>query len=362
MVAMRCAHATIAAAILLALVGHSEAADPPFALATEEFMVDAGDPGVQLYVRNKHPVDLTQVPSGHVLLYVHGATQPSEATFDLQLEGLSWMDYIASRGWDVYLMDARGYGGSTRSPELLQSDAIEAPIVSTDIKVRDAEAVIGFILKRRGEPRISLLGWSWGTIVVGAYAATHTDKVGSLVLHAPVWCQGSCEFDPHLAEARSDSSETRRELGLVVESSMEGARNRMQAGVPYDRRDELLPLESFAAWSAAALATDPVGATQTPPVLRVPPGVNQDSQASWDQGKSYYDPGKITAPTLVVVAEWDDSTPPDGAKALHDSLASSAHRRFVELKEGSHMMLLEKNRMSLFEAVQQFLDTASAPH
>ena len=357
---MRCAHATIGAAILLVLVGQSEAAEPPFALATEEFMVYAGDPGVRLYVRSKHPVDLTQVPAGHILLYVHGATQPSEATFDLALQGTSWMDYIASRGWDVYLMDARGYGGSMRSPELLQPDATKAPIVSTDIKVRDAEAVIGFILKRRGEPRISLLGWSWGTIVVGAYAATHTDKVGSLILHAPVWCQGPCEFDPHLA--RSDSIETSRELGLVVESSMEGARNRMQAGVPYDRRDELLPPESFAAWSAAALATDAVGATQAPPVLRVPPGVNQDTQAYWDQGKSYYDPGKITAPTLVVVAEWDDSTPPAEAKALYDSLANSADRRFVELKEGSHMMLLEKNRMSLFEAVQQFLDTASAPH
>lgn len=359
---MRCAHAGIAAAILLALVGQSEAAEPPFALATEEFMVEAGDPGVRLYVRNKHPFDLTQVPAGHILLYVHGGTQPSEATFDLPLEGTSWMDYIASRGWDVYLMDARGYGGSTRSPELLQSDAIEAPIVSTDIKVRDAEAVIDFILKRRGEPRISLLGWSWGTIVVGAFAASHTEKVGGLVLFAPVWCQGPCEFDPHLAEARPDATEAGRELGLVVESSMEGARNRMQAGVPYDRRDELLPPESFAAWSAAALATDPVGASQAPPVLRVPPGVDQDFQAFWDQGKSYYDPRKIAAPTLVVVAEWDDSTPPAGAKALYDSLANSADRRFVELKEGSHMMLLEKNRMSLFEAVQQFLDAASAPH
>jgi pimeloyl-ACP methyl ester carboxylesterase len=361
MVAMRCAHSGIAAAILLALVGQSEAAEPPFALATEEFMVDASDPGVRLYVRNKHPVDLTQVPAGHILLYVHGATQPSEATFDLPLEGTSWMDYIASRGWDVYLMDARGYGGSTRSPELLQSDAIEAPIVSTDIKVRDAEAVVDFILRRRGVSRISLLGWSWGTVVAGAYAATHADKVGSLILHAPVWCQGPCKFDPH-AQARSDSINTSRELGPVVESSMAGARNRMQAGVPYDQRDELLPPESFAAWSTAALATDPVGAAKALPVLRVPPGVSQDSQAYWDQGKPYYDPGKITAPTLVVVAEWDDSTPPAGAKALYDSIANSADRQFVELKKGSHMMLLEKNRKSLFEAVQQFLDTASAPH
>jgi esterase/lipase len=53
-------------------------------------------------------------------------------------------------------------------------------------------------------------------------------------------------------------------------------------------------------------------------------------------------------------------TPPDGARALHDALANSAGRRFVELKEGSHIIMLEKNRRALFEAVQQFLDGAGA--
>ncbi|HEV8389058.1 MAG TPA: alpha/beta hydrolase, partial [Dongiaceae bacterium] len=72
---------------MLVLVGQSDAAEPPLALVTEEFMVDAGDPGVQLYVRNKYPADMTRVPAGHILLYVHGATQPSEATFDLSLDG-----------------------------------------------------------------------------------------------------------------------------------------------------------------------------------------------------------------------------------------------------------------------------------
>lgn len=64
----------------------------------------------------------------------------------------------------------------------------------------------------------------------------------------------------------------------------------------------------------------------------------------------------ITAPTLVVVAEWDELTPPSGARALHEALANSAGRRLVELKEGTHAILIEKNRMALFEAVQQFLD------
>ncbi len=79
------------------------------------------------------------------------------------------------------------------------------------------------------------------------------------------------------------------------------------------------------------------------------------------RGKSYYDPTKITAPTLVVVAEWDGVTPPRSAKALHDALSNSAGRKFVELKEGSHIIMMEKNRMSLFEAVQQFLDVTNAP-
>jgi pimeloyl-ACP methyl ester carboxylesterase len=241
---MRDAQAGLVAAVLLALIGQAEAAEPPFALATEEFMVDADEPGVQLYVRNKHPVDPALMPAGHILLYVHGATQPSEATFDLQLEGLSWMDYIASWGWDVYLMDARGYGGSTRAHEFAQPDAIDAPVVSTDTKVRDAEAVIEFILKRRGEPRISLMGWSWGTVVVAQYAAIHADKINSLVLYAPVWCEGTCEFDP---QPEAGPASPNRELAPMAESSMAGARNRLQSGVPPDRSDELLPPAWFAA-------------------------------------------------------------------------------------------------------------------
>jgi esterase/lipase len=96
--------------------------------------------------------------------------------------------------------------------------------------------------------------------------------------------------------------------------------------------------------------------------MRVPAGISQDFQEYWEQGRSYYDPKKITAPTLVIVAEWDQVTPSTGAKGLYESLVNSADRRLVELKEGSHIIMLEKNRMSLFETVQQFLDAAAAPH
>src|SRR3954470_23678255 len=86
----------------------------PQALAIEEFMIPGADPGVQLYVRNKHPRGASRFSADNIVLFVHGATYPAETAFDLQLDGLSWMDYIASRGYDVYLVDVRGYGKSSR--------------------------------------------------------------------------------------------------------------------------------------------------------------------------------------------------------------------------------------------------------
>src|SRR3954470_24837663 len=62
------------------------------ALIAEEFMIPGADPGVQLYVRNKRPRDLATFKPDNIVLFVHGATYPSETSFDLQLEGLSWMD------------------------------------------------------------------------------------------------------------------------------------------------------------------------------------------------------------------------------------------------------------------------------
>src|SRR5512134_523579 len=79
-------------------------------LVTEDMMVKSPDPGIELYVRNKRPEGMTSFRPERTVLYVHGATYPASTAFDLRLDGLSWMEYIAARGYDVYLLDLRGYG------------------------------------------------------------------------------------------------------------------------------------------------------------------------------------------------------------------------------------------------------------
>ncbi|WP_082145789.1 alpha/beta hydrolase [Microvirga massiliensis] len=315
-------------------------------LVTEEFMI-AADPGTQLFVRNKRPEDTTQFAPERTLLFVHGATLPSEATFDFPLAGLSWMDFIAQHGWDVYLVDVRGYGRSTRPPEMDQPAASNPPVATTDVAVKDVGSAIDFILRRRGLSKLTVMGWSWGTVIVGAYTADHNDKVERLVLYAPVWLQSA----PPAATASRPS-------GAYIAAPPK--RERLQIGAPDDRKSDLMP--GFDAWSAVALATDPVGSKQNPPVLRSPAGVWQDFRDYWDIGKPYYDPARIKVPTLVIVAEWDGLTPPEQAQALFHKLPSGSDKRFVEIGEGTHLVMLEKNRMQLFREVQFFLDQVRQPN
>jgi len=65
----------------------------------EDTMVPALDPGIEIFVRNKRPADLANFRPECTVLYVHGATYPASTSFDLPLDGFSWMDYLATRGY-----------------------------------------------------------------------------------------------------------------------------------------------------------------------------------------------------------------------------------------------------------------------
>ena len=106
----------------------------------EEFMVPSGDAGINLYVRNKRLKSTTSFNKDNVVLFVHGATYPSETGFDLRLDGLSWMDVMAQQGYDVYLVDIRGYGKSTRPAIMDQPAADNKPFADSDTAARDYAA------------------------------------------------------------------------------------------------------------------------------------------------------------------------------------------------------------------------------
>ena len=118
---------------------------------------------------------------------------------------------------------------------------------------------------------------------------------------------------------------------MVDSRSGEGA---LVTGVPEDKKAALIPAGWFDAWADATFATDPDGAKMNPPVLRAPNGVVQDGADFFGAGKPYYDPAKITVPTLLVHAEWDRDTPPYMAQTLFPLLVNSPGKRYVAAGRG----------------------------
>ena len=336
----------LAGGIIAAMI--ATAATAQTQLVSEDIMVKSPDPGIEIFVRNKRPANMTSFRPERTLLFVHGATYPAETAFDLKLDGLSWMEYIAARGYDVYLLDVRGYGKSTRPKEMSQDAKANPPIVRGDTAVKDIGTAVDFILARRSIPRLNLLGWSWGTTLMATYTTQNNAKVERLVLYAPSWIRTTAS----LVQTGPGPTPAYRAV------SRDAALGRWMTGVPEDKKASLIPAGWFDAWADATFASDPEGAKMSPPVLRAPNGVVQDGLEFFGAGKPYYDPAQIKVPTLLIHAEWDRDTPAYMAQTLFPLLVNSPGKRYVQLAEGTHTIIMERNRMKLFQAVQSFLDEA----
>src|SRR5688572_18295434 len=207
-------------------------------IVMEETMVPS-EPGISVYVRNKRPASMTGFSAEKTVLFVHGATYPSETAFDLPLGGTSWMDYIARAGYDVYLVDVRGYGRSTRPPAMDQPATANPPFATTEEAVRDVSAAVDYILKRRGIQKLNLLAWSWGTVTMSWYTTQNNAKVNKLVLYAPLWIRTT----PSLVQAGAGPLPAYRTV------NMSQARGRWLTGVAPEKQKDLIPAGWFEAWA-----------------------------------------------------------------------------------------------------------------
>jgi pimeloyl-ACP methyl ester carboxylesterase len=284
-----------------------------------------------------------------ILLYVHGATYPSETAFDLQLNGLSWMDYIANQGYDVYLIDLRGYGKSTRPKEMDQPADQNAPIVRPETAVTDVGAAVDFILKRRAVSKINLLGWSWGTSVMGWYTTRNNDKVNKLVLYAPQWIRNT----PALTDSGG-------KLAAYRTVSKDAAKARWLTGVPENEKASLIPAGWFEAWADATFATDPVGSKSLRSCCALPMGWCKTAENIGVRAKCSTTRRESACPPPCSRGV-DQDLPSYMLHAYFAKLTNVPYKRYVEIGEGTHTVIMEKNRMQLFQAVQQFLDERLVP-
>lgn len=335
-------------------VAADPAAPPSPSLAVEDLHIPAADPGIELFLRSKRPREMRTYRSERTLLFVSGSTYPAETSFDLSLDGRSWMEEIALDGWDVWFVELRGYGRSTRPPEMDAPPEANPPVVRTEMAVRDLASAVEAIRARRGIERLSLLGWSWGTSITARYTIEHPGQVVRLALYGPRWLR------PGQGSGTGPWAAEQTPLPSYRRVTATEAHAHWLDGVPDAHGADLIPPGWFERWASATWATDPQSGRSDPPALRAPNGTMADVREFWDRGRPVYDPARITVPTLVIGAEWDRDTPPAMRQALFPLLVNAPDKRYVELGRGTHMICLERNRYALFGAVQAFLNEAGS--
>jgi len=152
---------------------------PALKIARQDFFVPS-EAGIQLFVREvaarNSSSDVTPI------LLIHGARVPGLASFDLDVPGGSLAAELAGRGLAVYVMDVRGFGGSTRPQEMSELASEHASRVRSNEAAHDIGAVVDWISTRRHVKKVALFGWATGGQWAGYYASFYPEKVSVLIL------------------------------------------------------------------------------------------------------------------------------------------------------------------------------------
>ncbi|MEI9481329.1 alpha/beta hydrolase [Enterobacter cancerogenus] len=311
-------------------------------LLRETYLINSDTPGIQLQLIRKRRRDAGRASSSTTLMLIHGATFPSESLFDVPVDGASFMDVLATAGFDVWAVDARGYGGSTRSAEMAASPLTASPLTRAEVAARDLASAIEYVLAGNGIERLSVVAMSWGGTVAGIYAEQHGKYIEKLVLVAPLWLSNR--------PLRIDAGQPLTAWRLI---HVDAFRDAWLAGVPADRHESVLPAGWFELWATVTTSTDPDA--PEPGTIRAPGGAIQDVRENWLANRPLYNPSAITAPVLLLLAEWDQDVRVDMMQDLFNRFDNAAHRRSIEIGGGTHMILMEPGRWQAFEEIINFL-------
>jgi proline iminopeptidase len=265
------------------------------------------------------------------LVVVHGG--PGNSMESIQLDFAP-----AAVGRRVIYYDQRGNGGSS-----LDMDPARLAIGR---HVADLEAVrVHF-----GLQKMTLLGNSWGGLLVSYYAAAHPDRVARLVLHDP-----APPTRPWLTEM---SDEIRRRSALLPEAEQRAFNAAAIPGAWYRSPDPLVTCRTFFTILFRLYAYDPdapgesrgTGCAGGPEAVRRQLVVNKTIWA----GLPDYDVrplvGRVTAPVLILFGEAD----PVPRAAEEAWAAAYPNARLLVIRHAGHLAHVEQPA-AFFAALETFL-------
>lgn len=318
------------------------------------------DPELSIFVRE---VLSSGAHSGDKLpvLLLHGARVPGIASFDLEVPHGSLAADLSRAGHPVYIMDARGYGYSTRPHEMSESPENNPPLVRSAAVVHDIAAVVEWLQEHRPVGQVALLGWATGGHWAGYYAALYPEKVSHLILYNTLY-GGSNKHD---LIGQGSSLEDPNHPGRFNADAI-GAHRLSTAESLFGSWDQSIPLQDKARWrhpdiaeayANAALGSDSTSSDRSPPSFRAPSGALEDSYYL-ATGRQLWDASLIRSAVLIIRSELDFWSRPQDQRTLESHLVYADRTRSVVIPDATHYVHLdrpERGRDQFIKEVISFL-------
>ncbi len=274
---------------------------------------------VRLYVWEKY----SGTPGGKpVVVLAHGSATAGKESFDLRVPGkptYSLMDVLAEKGFDVFALDVRGFGRSTRPDGHMTT--MEAS--------QDLNAVVDYILKLRGVQKVDLLGWSWGTQYGGMFVMAAPQKVRRYISYAQMHLNS-----PDIAKRRPRVDFFRKNPYITIPEP--AWKPRFTSMTPADANDPSV-VDTYAKVAAEVETKSPTGPQLD--MVTIMPMIN---------------PRLMPVPTMVIHGQYDDVADLDGLLPFFRELPNPA-KQYVIIADAGHMMHLQKGHQQFQQAVIGFL-------
>jgi pimeloyl-ACP methyl ester carboxylesterase len=263
-----------------------------------------------------HPMTLWEKRAAkptRTIVLLHGRTWSSLPDFDLQVPGehRSLMDALVAKGYAVYALDLRGYGGTPRDASGWNNPNRAAA---------DLAAAVQWVSKNSGiAGKPALFGWSNGATVSHLMAQQHPELIASLVLFG-YWK----DADSLVASGADTVTPARAKTTAAAAAS-----------------DFITPTISKRAidiYVKAALAADPV-------------------RTDWRRMEEYnaLAPQKLTVPTLLMTGEHDPLAPEASQKKFFERL-TVRDKQWVTIKNGDHAALMEDMQPEFVRVMTAFIE------
>lgn len=330
-------------------------------ITRNDFFVES-DSEISIFVREILSSSSQSEDKSPILL-LHGARVPGIASFDLEVPHGSLAEDLSKAGHPVYIMDGRGYGYSTRSPEMSESPDDNPPLVRSPEVVHDIAAVVEWLQEHRPVDQVALLGWATGGLWAAYYATLYPEQVSHIVLYNTLYGgsdqhdligHGSSLEDPdHPGRFNADA------IGAYRLSTAESLFGSWDQSIPLQDKTRWRDPDIAEAYAEAALASDSTSSDRSPASFRAPSGALEDSYYI-ATGRQLWDASLIRSAVLIVRSELDFWSRPQDQETLESHLVYAEKVRSVAIPEATHYVHLDRPERGRDRFIQEVLSFLSS--